>query len=203
MAGKSSASARTSRNRVRIIAGRWRGRWVEFDPHPQLRPSSDRLRETLFNWLQSFPPPKHCLDLFAGSGALGFEAASRGAVQVTLVDSNAAVCQRLREHVGLFKADNIAVAQQDASEFLRQCQSHDMGSAMHFDLVFIDPPFAAELQLDYLQQVIESQTLAANALIFLEADKGSNIVSELPAQTEQLRELRMGNVTGVLLRYNP
>lgn len=126
---------------VRIIGGRWRGSKLPVADLPGLRPSSDRVRETLFNWLQPVVPGAQCLDLFAGSGALGLEAASRGAAQVVLVEREHALAESLRASVARLEGatDTVEIIQADALRWLAQPPSQA------FDLVFLDPPFAARL----------------------------------------------------------
>jgi 16S rRNA (guanine966-N2)-methyltransferase len=124
-------------NRVRIIGGEWRSRLISFPSRPDLRPTPDRVRETLFNWLGQDLTAKTCLDLFAGSGALGLEAASRGARRVTLVERDAAVFRALRASCALLGADAVELERADALEFLRRCSDR-------YDVIFLDPPFRAD-----------------------------------------------------------
>ena len=123
---------------VRIIGGRWRGSKLPVADLAGLRPSADRVRETLFNWLQASVPGARCLDLFAGSGALGLEAASRGAVRVLLVEREHALVTALRASVARLQgaADKVEIIQTDALRWLAQPPSQT------FDIVFLDPPFA-------------------------------------------------------------
>jgi 16S rRNA (guanine966-N2)-methyltransferase len=121
-------------NRVRIIGGAWRSRRIEFPDAQGLRPTPDRVRETLFNWLGQALDGKSCLDLFAGSGALGFEALSRGARHVTLVEKNKPVADALRRAAGKLEAVNLTIVCADALDYLAQCRAQ-------FDLVFLDPPY--------------------------------------------------------------
>ena len=132
--------ASASANRVRIIGGEWRSRVVRFTPRPGLRPTADRVRETVFNWLGQELSDLACLDLFAGSGALGFEAASRRARSVVLVESDRVAAAGLRENAALFGSAALRVVQSDALQFLRL----DGGC---YDVVFIDPPFDAPASL--------------------------------------------------------
>lgn len=120
---------------VRIIGGAWRSRRIRFPDRPGLRPTPDRVRETLFNWLEQDITGKHCLDLYAGSGALGFEAASRGARHVVMVERDAAALQALRANSEALQAAAVEVVRADALEFLKNHHGR-------FDVVFLDPPFA-------------------------------------------------------------
>ena len=125
-----------SLNRVRIVGGAWKSRLIAFPPRQDLRPTPDRVRETLFNWLGQDLTGAACLDLFAGSGALGFEAASRGARRVVMVERDPAIFRALTATRGELKADTVDLVRADALEFLRT----DRGV---YDVVFLDPPFAA------------------------------------------------------------
>src|ERR1700675_4330781 len=109
-----------NRNRVRIIAGKWRSRLVKFPPAAQLRPTPDRVRETLFNWLGQRLDGLACLDLFAGSGALGFEALSRGASRVVMVEHDRGVAAALRESALELKADELEIVEGDALAYLKR-----------------------------------------------------------------------------------
>jgi 16S rRNA (guanine966-N2)-methyltransferase len=124
------------KNKLRIIGGDWRSRQLSFVDAPGLRPTPARVRETLFNWLQYDIFGKQCLDLYAGSGALGFEAASRGAKSVIQVENNVQACRCLKDNaLALSAADRITVVQSDVLRYLE-------GGAQAFDVVFLDPPFA-------------------------------------------------------------
>ena len=124
---------------VRIIAGRLRGSKLPVPDRPGLRPSTDRVRETLFNWLQGVTPGARALDLFAGSGALGFEAASRGAAQVLLLERDAGLVEALRANATRLKVTGVQVLLADALAWLQG------PATARFDLVFMDPPFEAAL----------------------------------------------------------
>lgn len=131
------------RNRVRIIGGAFRSRVIEFPDALGLRPTADRVRETLFNWLGQSMADFDCLDLFAGSGALGFEAASRGAASVVLAENNRGAVDALKRNVALLKADQCEIVSTDAVQFIDT-------TAKKFDVIFVDPPFAS----DYLPQLL-------------------------------------------------
>jgi 16S rRNA (guanine966-N2)-methyltransferase len=147
-------------NRVRIIGGVWRRRLVHFTAAEGLRPSPDRVRETLFNWLGQDLTGLACLDLFAGSGVLGFEAASRGAARVVMVDQSRMVARALRENAERFGAAQVEVVQGDALDYLR----HD---ARQFDVVFVDPPFSQDLPPALLPAILPR--LAGGARVYVES----------------------------------
>ena len=166
-----------SRNQLRIIGGAWRGRKLAFPPLESLRPTPDRVRETLFNWLRDVVPGAHCLDLFAGSGALSFEALSRGAASAVLVDQHLQIVEQLRQHVETLKVTNAHVVQADAFGFLRQppLRPHD--------LVFLDPPFHAHALEKCIELLAAPGWLAPGAWIYIEAARGT----PLPALPESWR----------------
>jgi len=135
---KSAAKPPPGRNRVRIIGGDWRSRIVRFPPAAPLRPTPDRVRETLFNWLGQRLDGLACLDLFAGSGALGFEAASRGAARVVMVERDRETVKHLRASAEELGAAHVEIVAGDGVEFL----ARDAG---RYDVVFLDPPYASDL----------------------------------------------------------
>lgn len=156
-------------NQVRIVGGEHRGRKLNFVPARGLRPTADRVRETLFNWLRADIPGARCLDLFAGSGALGFEALSRGAAEVVLVEQARSVADRLRQNLALLGGgDRATVVQSDARRFLRAGPGG--GCDRPFDIVFLDPPFAAGLLRESLALLEERSCLSAAACLYLEQD---------------------------------
>jgi 16S rRNA (guanine966-N2)-methyltransferase len=130
-------------NRVRIIGGEWRSRVIEFPDALGLRPTPDRVRETLFNWLGQTLTNQHCLDLFAGSGALGFEAASRGAISVTMVEQDRAAADALMHNQAKLAATTCKIIRGDALKFIAT-------SKEKFDAIFVDPPFASQLMSQLL-----------------------------------------------------
>ena len=150
--------------KVRIIAGRLRGSKLDVADAPGLRPSADRVRETLFNWLQPQLPGARCLDLFAGTGALGFEAASRGAAFVQMIERDPELAQALRDNAGRLHADNVRVHAGDALARLREPPETP------FDIVFVDPPFDAGLHDAALAAL--GPWLAPGALVYVEAGLG-------------------------------
>ena len=124
-------------NQLRIIGGRWRGRRISFPDVIGLRPSGDRIRETLFNWLQNTIHDAVCLDLFSGSGILGFEALSRGSAQVTFVDQHPVVIKHLQGVSELLAIDEVRIIRADVPSSSLQKQL----SGTQYNLVFLDPPF--------------------------------------------------------------
>ena len=125
-------------NKLRIIGGDWRSRCISFIDTPGLRPTPARVRETVFNWLRNDIIGSRCLDLYAGSGALGFEAASREAKSVVQVENNSLACKALKDNASTLAATQIKMVQADVLQYLS-------GAAQEFDVVFIDPPFAMDL----------------------------------------------------------
>ncbi|TQV88154.1 16S rRNA (guanine(966)-N(2))-methyltransferase RsmD [Aliikangiella coralliicola] len=146
---------------VRIIGGEMRGRKLRFATVEGLRPTLDRIRETLFNWLAKDIYGANCLDLFAGSGALGFEAISRGAKQVTMVERSAKVVRDLKSNSELLNTSNIKVIQLDSHRFLKTNQQK-------FDLVFLDPPFGKGLLKDTLRDL--KPHLNHDGLVYVEQE---------------------------------
>ncbi|MBI5463147.1 MAG: 16S rRNA (guanine(966)-N(2))-methyltransferase RsmD [Gammaproteobacteria bacterium] len=177
------------RNQVRIGGGQWRGRKLSFPDVPGLRPTPDRVRETLFNWLAPVLAGSRCLDLFAGSGALGFEAASRGAAEVVLVERDATVVKALREQQQRLAATQIQIVQADALQFLG-------GTPRPFDIVLLDPPFGQDL-LEAALAALTSAWLAPTAFIYLEAERAvaaETLAALLPDGFELFRSKTAGQV---------
>jgi 16S rRNA (guanine966-N2)-methyltransferase len=180
------------RNRLRIIGGEWRGRKLAFPDLPDLRPTPDRVRETLFNWLHDILPGARCLDLFAGSGALSLEALSRDAEQVVMVDQHPAVIAQLKEHVQHLGAHGASVVLAEALAFLR-------GPSQAFDVVFLDPPFHRELLAPCIECLASRGWLAPTAWLYIEADRRSPL-PPLPATWSVLRHKQAGQVGYYLLK---
>ena len=150
-----------SRNELRIIGGRWRGRRVRFPPVKGLRPTPDRVRETLFNWLQPVVTGSRCLDLFAGSGALGLEALSRGATRVLFIDRDPGVLGQLGATLSTLGAAGAELRLADAARFLQS-------PAEMFDIVFLDPPFADDSWSAVCAELEARGWLAPDAFIYIE-----------------------------------
>ena len=177
----------TTRNRFRIISGQWRGRVLPFPDGEGLRPTGDRVRETLFNWLQQDMAGARCLDAFAGSGALGVEALSRGASQVLCLDTAAAAVRQLRDNAQALGTDKLQVRQLSAMDMLRRRDQPP------FDLIFLDPPFALELQAPALALIAEQGWLSAAGKVYLESPQPLESM-DLPEGWALLRSKRAGHV---------
>ena len=173
--------------RLRIVAGKWRSRLVNVASVPGLRPTSERIRETLFNWLASQVHGKRCLDLFAGTGALGLEALSRGAASVTFVEKSQDAASMLRQVCAELGADGAEIRCEDAVQFLRSACNE------RFDLVFLDPPFADDSLADLCRLLTAYGCLSAGAHIYLEQEK-TQAPPDLPQAWVVLREKIAGNV---------
>lgn len=174
------------RNQFRVIGGTWRGRRLAFYPGPDLRPTPDRVRETIFNWLMPLIDGARVLDLFAGSGALGFEAASRGAALVMLVDSHPRVVQQLKHNVQLLNAEQIRVQQADVLRFLQQ-------PAEPFDIVLLDPPYRAGVLPECIVLLEQQGWLKPEAYIYLEHASADSL-PELPVNWQLHRSKDAGQV---------
>ncbi|MDX8385442.1 MAG: 16S rRNA (guanine(966)-N(2))-methyltransferase RsmD [Gallionella sp.] len=174
-------------NKVRIGGGELRSRMIHFPEAAGLRPTPDRVRETLFNWLGQTLYGRFCLDLFAGSGALGFEAASRGAECVVMVEQNRVVFRALQENVRTLGCANVFVHGQDGIEFV----IHDV---QRYDIIFLDPPF----QSDLLPKLLEAlpQRLRENGVVYVET--GAEF--EAPPVWQILKSGKAGQVHYQLLK---
>ena len=184
---KTELAAGRNRNSVRIIGGAWRGRRVAFPDLPGLRPTPDRVRETLFNWLQHSLAGARCLDLFAGSGALGLEALSRGARDVVFVEQ----AQLAARNLG---------AQLQRLDAFAQAKIMEMGAARYlttapqaFDIVFMDPPFGAGALPQYVALLDAGGWVSSGSLVYLESEKSAGLPA-LPPHWELLKSKSAGEV---------
>ena len=173
--------------RLRIVAGKWRRRLLKIASVPGLRPTSERIRETLFNWLTPRIPGARCLDLFAGTGALGFEALSRGARSVTFVEKSRVASKVLDEAAVELGATGVTVKNIDADSYLRSEIDEK------FDLVFLDPPFADDSLAELCRLLADSGCVAPGAQVYLEQQK-MHTPPELPATWVIGNEKTAGNV---------
>ncbi|PID43726.1 MAG: 16S rRNA (guanine(966)-N(2))-methyltransferase RsmD [Proteobacteria bacterium] len=173
---------------VRIIGGQWRSRKVPFPDVSGLRPSTDRVRETLFNWLMHSTCGANCLDLFCGSGVLGLEALSRGAARLTALDTNAQVVARLKDNLALLQCDRAQVLQADALQWLAS-----QSEPKPFDLVFLDPPFRQSLLHQSIRLLCDTRLLADGAKVYVECERELNV--QLPAHWKKLKEKQAGQLS--------
>ena len=161
-------------NKIRIIGGSLRGSIIQFPVLTGLRPSSDRTRETLFNWLIPYIQGSHCLDLFAGSGALGFEALSRGASAITMIDQAQSAVQHLQHYKTKFAQiktnAEIKLIHTDAQKFITV-------NTIDYDIIFLDPPFNKNLLIPFLKQILAKKLSPTRSLlIYFEAEKNLELV---------------------------
>jgi 16S rRNA (guanine966-N2)-methyltransferase len=187
-----AAPRRAMRNAVRIIGGQWKRSKLPVIDSPGLRPTPDRVRETLFNWLGQDLSGWRCLDAFAGTGALGFEAASRNAAQVVLLERSRALADGLRQHQQRLGAQNVRVEAADAMVWMAGC------APQAFELIFLDPPFDAGLLLPALERAV--RVLATEGFVYIEAGQPLD-EPELSAQGWRMhRTARAGMVHFALLQ---
>ncbi|ALO47583.1 16S rRNA (guanine(966)-N(2))-methyltransferase RsmD [Pseudohongiella spirulinae] len=203
---KFRARSANGSNSLRIIAGLWRGRRVSFPDVQGLRPTPDRVRETVFNWLQTLVISEDCLDLYAGSGACGFEALSRGARSVTFVDASSTACQHIRDNLQILQRapgyhGSAQVVQSRAENWLSGGHS-----ARQFGLVFLDPPFADGVLIECCRQLQESGALKSGAHIYVESGDALPIAGQtagFPPHWQLLKNKRAGKVFYGLYRSEP
>lgn len=174
------------KNKLRIIAGDWRSRQLVFEDIPEIRPTPARVRETLFNWLQNDVLGRQCLDLYAGSGALGFEAVSRGAKSVVIVENNPKACQLIKENTFKLSTEKIKVIQSDVFKFLA-------GDSMSFSLVFLDPPFNKAMAQQTCHWLEDKNWLAPAAKIYVEVES-QLVLDNMPFNWQCLKSKKTGEV---------
>ena len=180
---------------VRVIGGKWRGTRVPVPDIDGLRPSGDRSRETLFNWLQMQIPGSRCIDLFAGSGVLGIEAASRGAAEVILVEKSRQATREIRETLRRLNAEQVSVIDGDAITWLDQCGPQSI------DIVFIDPPFGKGLEVLVLERLATGDGLRNESLVYLETARDAPLLAA-ESGWEIIKEKLLGDVRMQLLKKN-
>ncbi|MCP4042491.1 MAG: 16S rRNA (guanine(966)-N(2))-methyltransferase RsmD [Gammaproteobacteria bacterium] len=183
--------------KLRIIGGEWRGRRLPVADGEGLRPTPDRIRETLFNWLAPYINGARCLDLFAGSGALGLEAASRGAAEVVMVDSSSLAVEVIRNSLRILGATGIEVSRAEARSWLedrlKETDYPHHYSPHGFDIVFLDPPFRKGLLAEVTELLEQGNWLAPGAHIYLETEK-TLPEPQLPGQWHLMRKGKAGQV---------
>ena len=190
---KRKQSSKSKAGRLRIVAGNWRSRLLDIADVEGLRPTSERVRETLFNWLSPHLHGAQCLDLYAGTGALGLEALSRGAASAVFVERDPVAGQQLRKNVELLGAENAEIVSDDAREFLHSAPSRP------FNIVFLDPPYAGNLLGETCKLLVDTSLLADDALIYLE-DEQSRGEPALPQGWTLMKDKTAGNVRYMLAR---
>lgn len=200
-----------SLGQVRIIAGSFRGRKLPVADVGGLRPTGDRMRETLFNWLQTKVGGSQCLDLFAGTGALGIEAVSRGAKAAIMVEKDATAAAKLADVCANWPhEDRLVLKRSSAEQFLAsrlvEADKDNSGDAsgdcvQGFDIVFVDPPFGASLQIPMLEKLAAGH-LANDAVVYVEAPADIELGSQLPAGFAVTKHRQYGDVGAWLLEFD-
>ncbi len=192
--------SRGGANLLRIVGGRWRSRRIRFVDAEGLRPTPDRVRETLFNWLQFEIGGAVCLDAFAGSGALGLEALSRGAARVVMIEKQRAQFLQLQDAVRELEATDAQLVMGDTLALLRQ--RPDWCPVEGFDGIFLDPPFHRELLPEICALLQAQRLLKPGAFVYVESEQQWSQLG-LPPAFELYRETRAGLVHACLARYRP
>ncbi|MBT8148632.1 MAG: 16S rRNA (guanine(966)-N(2))-methyltransferase RsmD [Pseudomonadales bacterium] len=195
MPGKASRAGPQSPRQLRIIAGTWRGSKLSFVDAGGLRPTGDRIRETLFNWLQGRIDGAHCLDLFAGSGVLAFEALSRGAASAVAIDNNRAAIKQMQAAARRLGANTLELYCSDALAWLQR--EAVVKPASTFDIAFIDPPFGAKLVPASIAALEQSDLLAGDALVYVEQESGAAL-PQPPAHWQLVKNRLAGQVNYLL-----
>lgn len=193
MRNRNNQNKRLGRGYVRIIAGEWRGRKITVADSEGLRPTTDRIRETVFNWLMPYLADSVCLDACAGTGILGLECLSRGAKSVDFVEKDRLSSKNLESNLRDLGGDGV-VHNTSIQQFIASLSS----SKRTYDIVFIDPPFAADLQEMICRQLFEAECLSPSALVYVESELKHDF--DLPNSWEILRENRSSKVKYQLLR---
>ncbi|VAX01558.1 16S rRNA (guanine(966)-N(2))-methyltransferase [hydrothermal vent metagenome] len=190
----------TAASQVRIIAGRWRARKISFATHLSIRPTPDRVRETVFNWLAPYVINSRCLDLFAGSGVLGFEALSRGASEMVFVDSEKTIITQLRAQHQILNIDaestisRVEYLHTDANAYLSTQQNA-------YDVIFLDPPYQKNKIPVIIEQLIKNALLNNNGIIYIEMAK-DEIFPELPNDWKLIKHKIMSQVACYLIQVS-
>lgn len=187
LAREKSGARLASGGQLRIIGGQFRGRRLPILNQSGLRPTGDRTRETLFNWLSPILTGSRCLDCFAGAGGLGFEAASRGASKVAMIERGSAAARQLQHNAALLKADTVSVIMADAARWLAD------QPVQPFDIVFLDPPFTLGLLATACGLLQQRGWVAVGSVIYLEADARDGF-PPLPTGWTLTRDKRAGQV---------
>lgn len=192
MSGRSQKPRNLTESKIRIIGGQWRGRKLSVGHENGLRPTGDRLRETLFNWLMADIHGAAVLDLFAGTGALGLEALSRGASSVTFLETNKSTATRLRENLTLLDSKPSYVNEMDSLKWLEQNNATEAQPLckIRYDIVFMDPPFELNLWNKCVENLLKADILQENALIYIENPK--IVTVQIPNELSCLKSKNAG-----------
>lgn len=193
---KQNKSQNRALGEVRVIAGLWRGRKLPVLNAEGLRPTTDRVKETLFNWLMNDIAGSRCLDCFAGSGSLGIEALSRQAQAVVFLEKFAMAANQLKKNLATLKTENGKVINTDSLQWLAQKNSEEP-----FDVVFIDPPFYFDFVPKVLKLLTENNWLAPNALLYVETEK-NHVPLNLPQNWQIIKEKSAGMVMSRLIQVS-
>ena len=180
-------------NNLRIIGGMWRSRRVHFINSKKIRPTPDRVRETLFNWLANYVENALCLDLFAGSGALAFEAVSRGAKHAILVEEDAKIVAQLKQQKEIFQTNAVEIKHQNALKYIQ-------ADTKQYDIIFLDPPFNSDLLEKTVSLLIERQLLSSKGLLYVESAANQPVSEPLKTLT-CVREKISGEVRYALYSH--
>ena len=184
--------------KVKILSGSWKGRNISFLDKSDLRPTKNIIKETLFNWIQEDIQDSICLDMFAGSGSLGFEAASRGAKKVYMIDNNSEITNHLRSQKDYIGAKNISIINLSAFDFLKK-NLKDLAN-----VIFLDPPFSLGIIEKVIKELSSSDNLADKCKIYVEIPYKKNIEFQIntPINWELLKSKKSGDVAYLLFQHN-
>ena len=184
--------------KVKILSGSWKGRNISFLAQSDLRPTKNIIKETLFNWIQKDIQDSICIDMFAGSGSLGFEAASRGAKKVYMIDNNLEITNHLRSQKDYIGAKNISIINLSAFDFLKK-NLKDLAN-----VIFLDPPFSLGIIEKVIKELSSSDNLADKCKIYVEIPYKKNIEFQIntPINWELLKSKKSGDVAYLLFQHN-
>ena len=184
--------------KVKILSGSWKGRNISFLDKSDLRPTKNIIKETLFNWIQKDIQDSICIDMFAGSGSLGFEAASRGAKKVYMIDNNSEITNHLRSQKDYIGAKNISIINLSAFDFLKK-NLKDLAN-----VIFLDPPFSLGIIEKVIKELSSSDNLADKCKIYVEIPYKKNIEFQIntPINWELLKSKKSGDVAYLLFQHN-
>jgi 16S rRNA (guanine966-N2)-methyltransferase len=182
------------KNKVRIISGKYRGRKIAFNPDLSLRPTPDRVKETLFNWLSPKIIGAKCLDLFAGSGALAIEAISRGAELAVAIEKNPIAIKKLQENQAVLGINNLQILHTDGISYVAQ------KNKISFDIIFLDPPYNNDILVITLNEIIKNNILSFDGLIYFESNQ-QDIEEKIPTELCIVKQKKAGQVNFYLVQF--